>query len=166
MKKVVLTAAIVLAAANHEASARPLAYAPSSDGFFDRIFGHHTHNRSVSTLSIAQRYAGRGNPTGFRGPWCAAFANKVLREAGARSSGSNLARSLLAVGPRVSSPKPGDLVILARGRGGHATFFKGWTARGLVGLGGNQGRGRGVQDSVYPRSRVLAFVRPIPSTKK
>lgn len=137
-----------------------LAYAQTPQAGYFEMFNRHIHDTAASTLNIAQRYLGHGNPTGFRGPWCAAFANMVLRKAGARPSGSNLARSLLAVGPHVSNPQPGDLVVLSRGRGGHATFFKRWAGRGrLVGLGGNQGHS--VRESEYPLHRVIAFVRPI-----
>jgi hypothetical protein len=41
----------------------------------------------------------------------------------------------------------------------HVTFFAGFGGRGVLGLGGNQGRHR-VTLSSYPLSRVIAFVRP------
>lgn len=108
------------------------------------------------TLSVASRYLGGRNPTGTRGKWCRDFVNFTLRKAGYRvADHSRRARDAVRLGARVSSPRPGDIVVMRS----HTTFFAGWGGRGVRGLGGNQGGGR-VTLSSYPLSRVIAFVRP------
>jgi uncharacterized protein (TIGR02594 family) len=97
-------------------------------------------------------------------PWCAAWANKVLADAGIQGTDSLMARSFLAWGHPVSSvPKVGDVVVLRRGRNryaGHVGFFYGFVddATGIkkvAVLGGNQGKA--VSISYYPISRVIAY---------
>ncbi len=107
-------------------------------------------------LRVASAYLGRRNPTGTRGPWCRDFVNHTLRAAGYRvADNSRRARDAVRLGPRVSDPRPGDLVVMR----GHVTFFAGYGGRGVLGLGGNQSGGR-VSVSSYPASRVIAFIRP------
>jgi uncharacterized protein (TIGR02594 family) len=106
-------------------------------------------------LEVAEKYAGRGNVTGFNGKWCAAFTNKVMSEAGYRHNGSLAAIDKLRDGQRVSSPLPGDLVVMPH----HVTFFAGFTRDGsVIGLGGNQNHN--VNRRAYNMNRVVAFVRP------
>lgn len=107
-------------------------------------------------LAIAERYIGHRNPTGFRGPWCKAFVNLVLGRAGLVHSRSLRAIDALRDGARVAQPRPGDLVVMRH----HVAFFAGWGGRGVVAVGGNQGRGH-VTVASFPRRRVLAFVRPV-----
>lgn len=105
-------------------------------------------------LSTARRYLGLGNVTGSHRPWCADFVNMVLRKTGHETSGSGMVQSMLHVGHRVSSPRPGDLVVMR----GHVTIFAGYGPRGFVGLGGNQHHR--VAMSNFPMRSVVAFVRP------
>ena len=97
-------------------------------------------------------------------PWCAAWANKVLADAGITGTDSLMARSFLAWGHPVSGmPKIGDVVVMRRGRNrysGHVGFFYGFVddATGIkkvAVLGGNQGKA--VSISYYPISRVIAY---------
>jgi len=97
-------------------------------------------------------------------PWCAAWANKVLADAGMPGTDSLMARSFLAWGHPVSGvPKVGDVVVMRRGRNryaGHVGFFYGFVddATGIkkvAVLGGNQGKS--VSISYYPISRVIAY---------
>jgi uncharacterized protein (TIGR02594 family) len=97
-------------------------------------------------------------------PWCAAWANKVLADAGMPGTDSLMARSFLAWGHPVSGvPKVGDVVVMRRGRNryaGHVGFFYGFVddATGIkkvAVLGGNQGES--VSISYYPISRVIAY---------
>jgi uncharacterized protein (TIGR02594 family) len=114
-----------------------------------------------SILRDAQRYIGMGNPTGFNGPWCAAFTNMVLKQTGHFITGSLRAVDALLLGPHVSHPQPGDIVVLRFGyhRGAsHVTFFSSYGGRGFIGLGGNQHHR--VKYSSFPLRDVVAFVRP------
>jgi hypothetical protein len=106
-------------------------------------------------LSVARRYVGHGRVTRLGGPWCRDFVNKVASQAGYRlRNKSRRAIDALALGHRVASPRPGDLVVMRH----HVTIFAGYGGRGLIGLGGNQGRG-GVSYSSFSPRRVLAYVR-------
>jgi len=49
-------------------------------------------------------------------PWCAAFVNGVLEEAGLKGSGSLLARSFLTWGKKLDGPVPGCIVVFPRGK--------------------------------------------------
>jgi uncharacterized protein (TIGR02594 family) len=109
---------------------------------------------SPGILAKAEGYIGDGNPTGFRGLWCKAFVNMVLRETGHAVDQSMRAIDGLDLGQRVSDPRPGDIAVMPH----HITFFAGWGGRGFYGLGGNQGRR--VRMSNYSTRRVIAFIRP------
>jgi uncharacterized protein (TIGR02594 family) len=109
---------------------------------------------SSRVLAVARRYLGLGNVTGSHRAWCADFVNMVLRKTGHATSGSGMVGSMLHVGHRVSTPRPGDLVVMR----GHVTIFAGYGPRGFVGLGGNQHHR--VAMSNFPMRSVVAFVRP------
>jgi|GEM_PF-1721696 len=113
-----------------------------------------SHSYSSAVLTEARRWLGHGNVTGSHRAWCADFANMVLVRTGHRASGSGMVRSMLSVGPRVSSPSPGDVVVMRS----HVTIFAGYGGRGFYGLGGNQHHR--VAMSNYPLRSVVAFVRP------
>lgn len=115
-------------------------------------------------VALARRYDGmRASQLGLpRALWCADFVNKVRIEAGFRPVPSRLARDQLHGGQRITEPVPGAVVILSRGRSGRAGHT-GFVAKVLPGgdivvVSGNHG-GR-VAESIYPRSRVVAFVEP------
>ena len=77
--------------------------------------GHNSHNgHSRDLIGIASRYIGSRNTTRQRGPWCGHFLNLVLRQAGYRTMPSGLARDAVKLGPRLSYPVPGALVITRR----------------------------------------------------
>lgn len=106
-------------------------------------------------LMVASRYVGAGRVSRQRGPWCRDFINTVARKAGYHlANSSRRAIDALRLGHRVASPRPGDLVVMRH----HVTIFAGYGGRGLIGLGGNQGRG-GVTYSSFSRSRVVGYVR-------
>lgn len=105
-------------------------------------------------LAVAKRYIGRGNFTHHGGPWCRDAVNVWLRQAGYHlANNSRRAIDAVRLGHRVSSPRPGDLVVMRH----HVTIFAGWGGRGLVGLGGNQGHR--VKYSHFSQRQVVAFVR-------
>lgn len=86
-----------------------------------------------------------------RTPWCAAWANAVLRRSGYGGTGSNMARSFYNYGHR-SNGQIGDIAVL---RGGHHVgFVAGYTYRNgrryVQVLGGNQHNR--VQVSNFPAS--------------
>lgn len=60
-------------------------------------------------------------------PWCAAFVNSILKESGYTGTNSNLARSFLKYGEKVSEPKIGDIVVFPREISwqGHVGFYYG-----------------------------------------
>jgi uncharacterized protein (TIGR02594 family) len=95
-------------------------------------------------------------------PWCAAWANMVLSEAGMETTGSLMARSFLAWGKATKAPSIGDVVVMRRGRNrnnGHVGFFYAFVdingAKMIAVLGGNQGKE--VRISYYPISKVIAY---------
>jgi hypothetical protein len=134
-----------------------------------RYHHHHRFHHSVAAsawradygeprrdlASVAMRFVGGGNPTGFRGPWCAAFANMIMDRLGIRHVASRRAIDALHDGWRVANPARGDLAVMRH----HVTIFVGWGGRGFVAVGGNQGHHR-VTLSSYPVRRVIAWVRP------
>ena len=78
-------------------------------------------------------------------PWCAAFVNAVLKEAGIKGTGSNLARSFLRWGvPVEGTPELGDIIVFKRGNSswqGHVGFVCGVDSNDdtrITVLGGNQ----------------------------
>lgn len=97
-------------------------------------------------------------------PWCAAFVNWVLKQAGFKGTNSALARSLLETGEwiRRGQEREGDLVILKRGTKpwqGHVGFFVCDVGSGAVLLGGNQSDK--VCFRVYPWEDLLGIRRPV-----
>lgn len=95
-------------------------------------------------------------------PWCAAFVNAIVGEAGYKTTGSFMARSFLHWGKEVSSPRKGDVVVFSRGRppSGHVAFYVGKYGRDhILVLGGNQ-RDR-VCVKAYPKHRILGYRRPV-----
>ncbi len=110
---------------------------------------------AAAILAIAELFLGQGDPTHIGAPWCASFANLVMREAGYHPSRSLMAADKIHDGQRVASPQPGDLAVMR----GHVTFFVKANGDGtFVGLGGNQHRR--VQYSRFAVRTVIAWVRP------
>ena len=110
-----------------------------------------------SIVADARRYLGT-NPTGRRSLWCGAFMDKVLRDTGHRGGG-NLARGYLHYGTRVSGPQVGAIAVMGRRGGGHVGVVSGVDANGNpIVISGNHNRT--VAESVYPRSRIIAYVMP------
>lgn len=99
-------------------------------------------------------------------PWCAAFANAVLRRTGYEGTESHMARSFLSWGQKTNQPKEGDVVVLKRGRSnatGHVGFFSGYEWYGsqlyVKVLGGNQNKS--VNIAYFPVNYVLGYRRPV-----
>jgi hypothetical protein len=106
-------------------------------------------------LRVAEQFIGDRNPTGFHGPWCAAFINLTEKLAGYHPTRSLRAIDKVHDGIRVASPEPGDLAVSRH----HVTIFAGWGGRGFIGVGGNQGGGRVTAASFHTYGWI--WIRPV-----
>jgi uncharacterized protein (TIGR02594 family) len=95
-------------------------------------------------------------------PWCSAFVNWCIEQAGLEGTRSAWARSWLEWGrePVTEDEWTGCVVILERGaNSGHVGFLNDWDDGRVELLGGNQG------DRVclawFPNERVLGFRVPV-----
>lgn len=117
-------------------------------------FGGYTSN---SLVAEARKYLGT-NPTGRGSLWCGAFMDLVLKRTG-HAGGGNLARAYASYGSRVSGPRVGAIAVMRRGGGGHVGVVSGIDPNGNpIIVSGNHNRT--VAESVYPRSRITAYVMP------
>lgn len=113
-------------------------------------FGGHTSNALVSQ---ARAYMGT-NPTGRSRAWCGAFLDMVLKKTG-HAGGGNLARAYASYGKRVSGPQVGAIAVMRN----HVGVVSGIDPNGNpILVSGNHNRT--VAESVYPRSRIAAYVVP------
>jgi len=112
-----------------------------------------------SLVSEARRWIG-GNPTGRASLWCGHFMNFVLSRTGYRPSPSNQARSFASYGRRISGPQVGAIAVMSRGAsGGHVGVVSGIDPNGNpIIISGNHNRR--VDEGVYPRGRIYAYVMP------
>jgi len=110
-------------------------------------------------VTEARKYLGT-NPTARKRLWCATFMNLVLKKAGYSGTNSDAARSFAQYGERITKPEVGAIAVLTRGkRGGHVGVITGVDARGNpVIISGNHNKRVG--EGIYPRSRVIAYVKP------
>jgi uncharacterized protein (TIGR02594 family) len=85
--------------------------------------------------------------------------NMVLKRAGHRGTGSDMARSFAHYGRRVSGPQVGAIAVMGRRGGSHVGVVSGIDRRGNpIIVSGNHGHR--VAESVYPRGRIHAYVVP------
>jgi uncharacterized protein (TIGR02594 family) len=113
-------------------------------------FGGFTTN---SLVSEARRHMGT-NPTGRGRAWCGAFMDMVLKKTG-HAGGGNLARAYASYGRRVSGPQVGAIAVMNH----HVGVVSGVDANGNpIIVSGNHNRT--VAESVYPASRIIAYVTP------
>lgn len=110
-----------------------------------------------SVVAASKRYLGT-NPTKRRNRWCAEFMNMMERKMGRPGTGSALAKSFLNYGQRVSAPRPGDIAVMSRRGGGHVGYVMSVDGNKVKLISGNHGRKVGI--GTYPRSRIIAIVRP------
>ncbi len=118
---------------------------------------------AAGVLLEALRWRGRtasqiGLPTKL---WCADFMNFVLRRAVGKGTQSRAARSFLKYGVKLDGPRVGAIAILYRAgpNNGHVGVVRGTDGQGNpIIVSGNHGNS--VRQSVYDKSRVLAYVMP------
>lgn len=102
---------------------------------------------------------GARNMTGKPGPWCASFANFVLRKTGHQPLASDMSTAALTYGRRLSTPQIGSMAVISTSYGwaGHVGFVTGVNSDGSIQLiSGNWGR-RVAQTNIA-RRLVVAFV--------
>lgn len=113
-------------------------------------YGGYTAN---SLVSEARKYLGT-NPTGLGSLWCGAFMDLVLKRTG-HKGGGNLAIAYARYGTRVSGPQVGAIAVMNH----HVGVVSGIDPNGNpIIVSGNHNRT--VAESVYPRSRIAAYVMP------
>ena len=106
------------------------------------------HTRSLSALL-------KVNPR--KTPWCAAFANAVLKKSGKKGTGSLSARSFMSWGKRTTAPRSGDVVILRNKHGYHVGFYVGRKGNQVLVIGGNQSNS--VKVTAYSARSVVQYRR-------
>lgn len=111
-------------------------------------------------VEIALKYYGT-NPENWTFPWCAAFLNKVLDEAGINHGDSLMARWYLNLGMQTTTPELGDIVILWRvskdSQWGHVGLYINEDEQNFYLLGGNQDGTTNIK--AYQKFRLLDIRR-------
>ena len=115
------------------------------------IFGTEDNERIVDYFDSVTYRA-----TDDETPWCAAFVNWVLMEAGIARTESAAALSFAKWGVKTTKPKYGDIVVFDHGHGrGHVGFFMGTDGKNVSVLGGNQNNQ--VNITKFAASRVAHY---------
>jgi uncharacterized protein (TIGR02594 family) len=73
-------------------------------------------------------------------PWCAGFVSYCLLKSGYKLPYTLRSRTFLNYGKRVATPKPGDLAVFARGKGGHAGIVESCAGNKVIVIEGNTGK--------------------------
>eukprot|EP01037_Dinobryon_pediforme_P015179 gene15179-15322_t len=77
-----------------------------TSAYFGNLMG------TADLIKTAMKYENHGNVTGFRGPWCKAFVNMIMKEAGHKLPDSSLrARDSASLGRRVVAPVAGSVFV-------------------------------------------------------
>ena len=98
-------------------------------------------------------------------PWCSAFVNWCLAQAGIPGTRSALARSWLDWGQPTEVPRQGCIVVFSRDvKFGHVGFYLGEIGTEIKVLGGNQHdavtRIFQVSEKLYPKANLLGYRIP------
>lgn len=101
-----------------------------------------------------------GKNTTDETPWCSAFVNWVMSQAGYKGTNSALAHSWADWGDPVAPGTLGSIVVFTRGKGGHVGFCVGYDSRtgNIKLLGGNQSDK--VRISNYSNRNVISWRWP------
>lgn len=94
-------------------------------------------------------------------PWCSAFVNWCMKQAGIAGTGSALARSWLKWGLGLETPRLGCVVVFRRPpdpNNGHVAFYLRTNGDAVEVLGGNQGNSVSIKE--YLNTRVLSYRWP------
>ncbi len=94
-------------------------------------------------------------------PWCSAFVNWCMQQAGIERTQSAMARSWLKWGKALKEPEHGCVVVFSRGtdkNSGHVAFYLETRGNGILVLGGNQSNS--VCITSYAAGRVLGWRSP------
>jgi len=95
-------------------------------------------------------------------PWCSAFVNWCMGQAGLVGTNRANARSWLNWGQALAAPRYGCVTVLWRGSPsgwqGHVGFYVRETSSHVYLLGGNQGNAVNVRS--YPKTRLLGYRWP------
>lgn len=129
----------------------------------------HADQAYSSTVGVAKTYQGMHEGKNSRSlmnlikvnprktPWCAAFANAVLKKTGKKGTGSLTAKSFMGWGKRVTRPVAGDVVILRNKHGYHVGFYVGRKGGQVLVIGGNQSNS--VKVTAYSARSVVQYRR-------
>jgi uncharacterized protein (TIGR02594 family) len=98
-------------------------------------------------------------------PWCSAFVNWCLEQAGYDRTKNALARSWLTWGQPITAPRRGCIVVFQREKKfGHVGFYLDETETHIKVLGGNQQNPETkifeVSEKYYPKSELLGYRIP------
>ncbi len=98
-------------------------------------------------------------------PWCSAFVNWCLTQAGYDGTNSALARSWLKWGQAITEPRRGCIVVFTREAAfGHVAFYLDETDTHVKVLGGNQlnleTKIYEVSEKYYPKADLLGYRIP------
>ncbi|MAP55132.1 MAG: hypothetical protein CL605_09540 [Altibacter sp.] len=118
--------------------------------------GTENHPRVLQYLQSCERLPADLQATDAT-PWCSAFVNWCMEQAGVEGTNSAWARDWLHWGRTITKPRRGDVVVLSRGSGGHVGFYWSGTAKTLQVLGGNQKDA--VSIAPYSVKRLLGYRR-------
>lgn len=93
-------------------------------------------------------------------PWCSAFVNFCVEQAGYAGTDSAMARSWLKWGRPTDTPHTGCIVVFERGAppSGHVGFYVSHKAGEIQVLGGNQGNKVSLRP--FPESRLIGYRVP------
>ncbi len=124
--------------------------APEAPSFFESFSG------SSGVVQKARKYLGAtAAQVGVRrNLWCSAFLRKITGATGVDD------RAKSWESKRRIAPQVGAVVTMGRKGGGHVGIVSGFTPKGdPIVISGN-GAGSRVVETVYPRSRIRAWVSP------
>jgi uncharacterized protein (TIGR02594 family) len=132
------------------------------------LIGYDERKNAKTIASFIEKGTGKNlNPEDV--PWCAAFVDAALNQAGMKGLGSWRAADWKNFGKGVDKPEMGDVVVFnpgtAQGSSGHVGFYHSTNPDGSINvLSGNSGQGGGSTGRVtmqrYDAGRVAAYRRP------
>jgi uncharacterized protein (TIGR02594 family) len=123
------------------------------------------NNPRVLEYFKATNNLGEGARSKDETPWCSAFVNWCLEQAGYERTKSAVARSWLDWGQAIETPRRGCIVVFEREKKlGHVGFYMGETETHIKVLGGNQQNPETqifeVSEKEYPKSELLGYRIP------